>query len=109
MAVGVMSAGWMALIAVIVTEHVVLGQWAYARPDRKDLAAVRLLALPLDEASVKIRTRPPADGDTPDGALGLRAGELPLATTWQQPIPDPALPPLHRTGITGLLESRIPT
>src|SRR5258708_6262044 len=58
-----------------------------------DAAAVRLLAVPLDEASVKLRTGRPADGDSPDAALGLWAGELPLATTWQQPIPDPALPP----------------
>jgi uncharacterized protein len=77
-----------------IAEHVAPGQWDYARrPSRKELAAVRLLALSLDEASVKIRTGPPDDGDTPDAALGLWAGELPLATTWQQPIPDPALPP----------------
>ena len=77
-----------------IAEHVAPGQWDYARqPSRKELAAVRLLALPLDEASVKIRTGPPSDGDTPDAALGLWAGELPLATTWQQPVPDPALPP----------------
>ena len=42
---------------------------------------------------MKIRTGPPTDADSPDAALGLWAGELPLATTWQQPIPDPALPP----------------
>jgi uncharacterized protein len=77
-----------------VTEHMAPGQWDYARrPSRKELAATRLLALPLEEASVKIRTGPPDDGDGPDAALGLWAGELPLATTWQQPVPDPALPP----------------
>ena len=77
-----------------IAEHVAPGQWDYARqPSRKELAAVRLLALPLDEASVKIRTGPPSDGDSPDAALGVWAGELPLATTWQQPLPDPALPP----------------
>jgi uncharacterized protein len=75
-------------------EHLAPGQWDYARqPSRKELAAARLLALPLDEASVKIRSGPPDDGHTPDAALGLWAGELPLATTWQQPVPDPALPP----------------
>src|SRR5216683_3049881 len=36
---------------------------------------------------------PPDDGASPDAALGLWAGELPLATTWRQPVPDPALPP----------------
>jgi uncharacterized protein len=78
----------------VITEHVAPGQWDYARqPSRKDLAAVRLLALPLEEASVKIRTGPPSDGDSPDSALGLWAGELPLATTWQPPVPDPALAP----------------
>ena len=77
-----------------IAEHVAPGQWDYTRqPSRKELAAVRLLALSLDEASVKIRTGPPDDGDSPDAALGLWAGELPLAMTWQQPIPDPALPP----------------
>jgi uncharacterized protein len=77
-----------------ITEHVAPGQWDYARqPNRKELAGVRLLALSLAEASVKIRTGPPTDGDSPDAALGLWAGELPLATTWQQPLPDPALPP----------------
>jgi uncharacterized protein len=77
-----------------ITEHVAPGQWDYARqPSRKELAAARLLALPLDEASVKVRTGPPDDGDSPDASLGLWAGELPLTTTWQQPVPDPALPP----------------
>ena len=76
------------------TEHMAPGQWDYARqPNRKELAAVRVLALPLDEASVKARTGPPDDGDSPDAALGLWAGQLPLATSWQEPVPDPALPP----------------
>lgn len=78
----------------LLSEHMAPGQWDYARqPNRKELAATRLLAVPLDEASVKIRTGPPDDSDSPDASLGLWAGELPLATTWQQPVPDPALPP----------------
>ena len=78
----------------LLSEHMAPGQWDYARrPNRKELAATRLLALPLDEASVKIRTGPPDDGDSPDAALGLWAGELPLVSTWQEPVPDPALPP----------------
>jgi uncharacterized protein len=76
-----------------ISEHVAPGQWDYARqPSRKELAATRLLALGLDEASVKVRTGPPDDADSPDAALGLWAGELPLAATWQAPVPDPALP-----------------
>jgi hypothetical protein len=76
------------------SEHAAPGQWDYARqPNRKELAATRLLAVALDEASVKIRTGPPDDGDSPDTALGLWAGELPLVATWQDPVPDPVLPP----------------
>jgi uncharacterized protein len=52
-----------------------------------------LLALSLAEASVKIRTGPPDDGDSDDAALGLWAGELPLTSTWGDPVADPVLPP----------------
>jgi uncharacterized protein len=76
-----------------ITEHIAPGQWDYARrPSRKELAAVRVLALSLDEASVKVRTGPPDDGDSPDAALGLWAGVLPLAVTWQQPPIRPCRP-----------------
>jgi uncharacterized protein len=78
----------------LLSEHMAPGQWDYVRrPNKKELAATRLLALPLDEASVKIRTGPPDDGDSSDAGLGLWAGELPLVATWQQPVPDPVLPP----------------
>jgi uncharacterized protein len=77
-----------------VSEHVAPGQWEYTRqPSRKELAATRLLAVSLAEASVKVRTGPPDDADSPDAALGLWAGEVPLESRWQQPVPDPALPP----------------
>ena len=90
-----------------VSEHLAPGQWDYARqPSRKELAATRLLALSLDEASVKIRTGPPDDGDSPDAALGLWAGELPLRSSWQELVPDPALPaqvaaPAHLRAMAG--------
>jgi uncharacterized protein len=74
-------------------EHIAPGQWDYARqPSRKELAATSLLALPLDEASVKVRSGPPDDGDSPDAALGLWAGVVPLTTVAGGPEPDPALP-----------------
>jgi uncharacterized protein len=77
----------------LVSEHLAPGQWDYVRqPSRKELAATRLLALSLAEASVKIRTGPPDDADSPDAELGLWAGELPLDTRWGSPVPDPALP-----------------
>ncbi|MCN9244312.1 pyridoxamine 5'-phosphate oxidase family protein [Streptomyces sp. RY43-2] len=76
------------------TEHATPGQWTYARqPGRKELAATTLLALSLEEASVKIRTGAPDDGDGPDADLGIWAGTLPLTATWGAPEPDPLLPP----------------
>ena len=77
----------------IVAEHLAPGQWDYVRqPSRKELAATRLLALSLAEASVKIRTGPPDDLDSPDVQLGLWAGELPLDTRWGTPVADAAAP-----------------
>ena len=78
-------------------EHIVPGQWDYARrPNKKELAKTTLLALALAEASVKIRTGPPDDGDSPDAALPVWAGVLPLAAAWQDPEPDPVLPRISR-------------
>src|SRR5580658_6655705 len=40
----------------VITEHLTPGQWSYARqPSKKEMAATSVLALPLGEASVKIR------------------------------------------------------
>jgi nitroimidazol reductase NimA-like FMN-containing flavoprotein (pyridoxamine 5'-phosphate oxidase superfamily) len=78
----------------LVSEHVAAGQWDYARrPSRRELAATTLLTLSLEEASVKVRSGPPDDGDGPDAVLGLWAGELPLAAVWQAAVPAPALDP----------------
>jgi uncharacterized protein len=91
----------------LVAEHIAPGQWDYARqPSRKELAATRLLALSLAEASVKVRSGPPDDADSPDAALGLWAGELPLEARWLAPVADPALPagvrpPAHIAGRAG--------
>ncbi|MFC5909683.1 pyridoxamine 5'-phosphate oxidase family protein [Streptacidiphilus monticola] len=78
----------------VLTEHVTPGQWDYARqPSRKELAATTLLALSLDEASVKIAEGFPEDGDGPDGELPVWAGVLPLRTVRGALLPDPALRP----------------
>ncbi|MER7395763.1 pyridoxamine 5'-phosphate oxidase family protein [Streptomyces sp. NPDC000151] len=75
------------------TERAAPGQWDYARqPSRKEMAATALLALSLAEASVKIRTGGPDDGDGPDAALGIWAGVLPLNASWGEPEADPLLP-----------------
>jgi nitroimidazol reductase NimA-like FMN-containing flavoprotein (pyridoxamine 5'-phosphate oxidase superfamily) len=96
----------------LLTEHVSPGQWDYARPPtRKELAATRIWALSLDEASVKVRTGPPDDGDGPDAAAGRWAGELPVVARFAAPVPDPALPagtavPAHIAERTGTRPGR---
>jgi uncharacterized protein len=76
-----------------ITEHLIPGRWANSRkPSRKELAATAVLALPLDEASVKIRTGEPKDEDE-DYELDYWAGVLPMTMTVGQAIPDPLLRP----------------
>ncbi|MFF0434730.1 pyridoxamine 5'-phosphate oxidase family protein [Streptomyces sp. NPDC004327] len=69
------------------------GQWEYVRqPSRKELAATALVALDLTEASVKVSSGFPDDGDGPDAALGVWAGVLPMVTRFGEPVADPLLP-----------------
>jgi hypothetical protein len=75
----------------VVAEHLVPGQWDYARPPtRKELAATTVLELPLAEASVKVRTGPPKD-EPEDYGSGIWAGVLPVRLTFGAAEPDPAL------------------
>ncbi|MBS0378279.1 MAG: pyridoxamine 5'-phosphate oxidase family protein [Proteobacteria bacterium] len=60
--------------------------------NRKELNATTVLALPIAEASAKVRTGPPHD-DEDDLAMECWAGELPLTLTALQPVPDPHLRP----------------
>jgi hypothetical protein len=74
-------------------EHVAPGRWDEARqPGARELAATLIVALPIDEASAKIRTGPPVD-DEEDLSLPVWAGVVPLQRTFGEPIPDPALDP----------------
>ena len=74
------------------TEQLVPGRWESVRPpSRRELRATAILALPIDEASAKVRSGPPDDGGGPDAELDVWAGELPLAVTIGAPRPDPAL------------------
>ncbi len=78
-----------------ITEHLAPGQWSYARqPSKKELAATSALALPLTEASVKIRTGGPSD-EPEDYALDIWAGVVPVTAGFGEPEPDTAL----RSGI----------
>jgi uncharacterized protein len=76
-----------------VTEQLIPGRWATLRaPSRKELAATAVLAVPLAEASVKIRSGPPADEPSDLGA-GVWAGVVPVTVAFGEPEPDPALRP----------------
>lgn len=77
----------------VITEQLAPGQWDRIRPPtRKELTATAVLAIPLAEASVKVRQGPPVD-DEEDYDLPIWAGVLPLITTWGDPVPDPRLAP----------------
>ena len=75
------------------TERMTPGRWPEIRwPNRKELKATHVLALPIDAASAKVRTGGPVD-DEADYALPVWAGVVPLTTTRGTPIPDPNTAP----------------
>ena len=76
----------------IIVDNMIPGQWEAARgPNRKEMAATAVLAMPLDEASVKIRTGPPSD-EPEDYALNVWAGVVPVRVEYGKPEPDSVLP-----------------
>jgi nitroimidazol reductase NimA-like FMN-containing flavoprotein (pyridoxamine 5'-phosphate oxidase superfamily) len=93
------------------SEQVLPGRWEDCRPPSdQELKATSILRVPLTEASAKISAGPPEDADTPDGALDVWAGNIPLVVAAKEPVPDPALRPgipvppyaadYHRPGLT---------
>lgn len=84
----------MALAALI--EHLVPGRGADVRPPTDgEIKATRVAALPITEASAKVRTGGPVD-DAADLALPVWAGVVPLRLTAGTPEPaeglDPSVP-----------------
>jgi nitroimidazol reductase NimA-like FMN-containing flavoprotein (pyridoxamine 5'-phosphate oxidase superfamily) len=74
-------------------DHVVPGRWSDVRPpSEKEIRSTLVLALPLTEASAKVRTGPPID-DEADYRLPVWAGELPLRTVAAPPLADPRMSP----------------
>jgi uncharacterized protein len=74
-----------------ITEHLIPGRWENSRkPTKKEMAATSVIALPLDEASVKIRSGGASDEDE-DYDLRYWAGVLPIAQTIGVAEPDPLL------------------
>ncbi len=74
-----------------VVEHIVPGRWNDVRaPTDNELAATSVLAIPIEEASAKIRTGGPLD-DEEDYALPAWAGVIPLVNRPLAPEPDARL------------------
>jgi len=72
-------------------DHLIPGRWEDSRqPDKKETDATTVLAMPIDEASVKIRSGPPKDS-AKDLELGYWTGVIPLELTPGTPVPDPLM------------------
>jgi nitroimidazol reductase NimA-like FMN-containing flavoprotein (pyridoxamine 5'-phosphate oxidase superfamily) len=75
------------------TDHLIPGRWQEIRqPSPQELKRTLVLAIPIDEASAKIRVGPPLDDDE-DYQLSMWAGVLPLKLVAGDPVPDPKLSP----------------
>lgn len=74
-----------------ITEHLIPGRWENSRkPTKKELAATSVIALSLEEASVKVRGHGAKD-EVEDYELDYWAGVLPITETIGVAEPDPLL------------------
>jgi hypothetical protein len=74
-----------------IVEHIVPGRWGEVRPpNEKEMKATAVLAIPIQEASAKVRTGGPID-DEEDYALPVWAGVIPLSAIAGEPQPDARL------------------
>jgi uncharacterized protein len=73
------------------TDHLIRGRWEEIRqPSQQELKKTLMLAIPIQEASAKIRTGPPLDEEE-DYPLSMWAGVVPLKLTAGEPVADPRL------------------
>jgi len=88
------------------TEHLIPGRWADVRgPTEQELRQTLVLAIPIQEASAKVRTGPPID-DEPDYDLSIWAGVIPLRLSAADAVADPKLksgiePPAYAMNYAG--------
>jgi uncharacterized protein len=78
-----------AVLAALLDKVVAGRSTACRMPTDKELAATQVVALPLTEASAKIRTGPPLADDGDDAKLPFWAGIIPLVTTRGEPLAAP--------------------
>lgn len=70
----------------LLVDHVIPGRTNDARQaDAKELKATEIIALPIEEASAKVRTGPPKDKDS-DLEMPIWAGVLPVALRAGEPV-----------------------
>ncbi len=75
----------------VIVDHVAPGRAAETRPTNDvERRQTMVLRVPIDEASVKVRTGPPGDdpADLGEGSAEVWAGVLPLALVPGTPVPD---------------------
>jgi nitroimidazol reductase NimA-like FMN-containing flavoprotein (pyridoxamine 5'-phosphate oxidase superfamily) len=78
------------------TNKLLPGRWDEVRqPNAKELKATMVLAMPIEQASAKVRYGGPDDDDSADASLDVWAGEIPIVTSFGAPIASPGL----RSGI----------
>lgn len=72
-----------------VVDRIAPGRRPHLRPmTRNEIAGTAVVAVPLDQASAKIRTGPPGD-DAADYDLPIWAGVVPIDVRFGAPVPDP--------------------
>ncbi|HEY6739332.1 MAG TPA: pyridoxamine 5'-phosphate oxidase family protein [Actinopolymorphaceae bacterium] len=81
---------------VALSEQLLPGRWSDVRPPTSsELRRTHVLALPLDEASAKIRTGPPSPPTDEDREYSaVWTGVLPARVAWGRPEPDASCPPV---------------
>lgn len=88
------------------TEKILPGRWGDARPpNEKEFRGTLMLGIPIDAASAKIRSGPPAD-DEEDLDLPVWAGVIPFAASAGSPEAAPDLRP--SVEYPGYLKERYP-
>jgi nitroimidazol reductase NimA-like FMN-containing flavoprotein (pyridoxamine 5'-phosphate oxidase superfamily) len=87
------------------SEHLIPGRWEDVRgPSETELRRTLVVAIPIREASAKVRTGPPLDEEE-DYRLPVWAGVVPLRLAASEPVADPRLagapPPAYAVNYRG--------
>lgn len=75
----------------VLSEHLLPGLTTQRTPTKKELAATSVLALPLDEWSLKVSAKAGPEDDPSDLDRPVWAGIVPLHHTWGTPLDAPDL------------------